>query len=234
MYSSKNAPVAPSAKNHSSAGAATADAACAGAERTPPLSRYMARSTTMSWSDGTRADTSVPASSGDGLVHPDRVAAARRRRVRAVSGALGVGQQVETLTVAVAAARVLQQVEEIEAAAGGAFGEVPLPPGAATAPSAWLPRPPFHVIVRSARDGDVGLDLVDERSGDLRRCPRWSACGATRADVERQPHDLAVAGQQRDEDTCASSPSGFASASRHEKKPLLAPSASQRRWRPRG
>ena len=61
MYSSKKVPVAPSARNHWSAGATTADAAWPAAKGPVASSRYIARSTTMSWVAVITAETSVAA-----------------------------------------------------------------------------------------------------------------------------------------------------------------------------
>ena len=64
MYSSKNAPVAPSARNQLSAGAVTADAAWPARNGVPAPSRYIARSTAMSSVDVMDAETSPPARPG--------------------------------------------------------------------------------------------------------------------------------------------------------------------------
>jgi hypothetical protein len=66
MYSSKKPPVAPSARNHSSAGAVTAEAAWPAVNGTS-VSRYIARSTAMSSVEAMAAETSPVARPGISL-----------------------------------------------------------------------------------------------------------------------------------------------------------------------
>ena len=128
-----------------SAGAVTPALSCPAPKICPGTSRYSARSTMIGWSLRTSitGDTSVAASAGPSPANSRgsprcwcaSPAAARRSSRAARRSAAGT----RTRTCAVVGVRVLQQVEQVEAAVRRPLGEVPRRAGAATAVSACAP-----------------------------------------------------------------------------------------------
>ena len=175
MYSSKNAPVAPSARNQLERRRGDRRRGVAGQERRAgPIQVHRALDgDVLGGRDGRR---DVAAGQAGDLVQPDRVAAARRHAVVADDRRVGRRPQEAHGDRGGPAAGVLQQVEQVERPAGGALGEEPLPAGrgdgrlrvAADA----VPR--HHAI---GADGDVARR--SRRRTRRRRCrgPRRRACG---------------------------------------------------------